>query len=99
MLICILKAGYTEQFAGNSCNIKKGEDGRILGANKLLITAKLATDNGISVEPVLTFSRFDAGWDNSSRSPSALRAPVRAGSITGVRVINGFPPFICDFCE
>jgi hypothetical protein len=27
----ILKAGYTVQFAGNSCDIKNGEDGRIVG--------------------------------------------------------------------
>jgi transposase InsO family protein len=29
----------------------------------------------------------------------AIRALVRAGSITGVHLINDFPPFICNSCE
>ena len=29
----------------------------------------------------------------------AVRTLIRAGSITGVRVISDFPLFICDSCE
>jgi hypothetical protein len=39
------------------------------------------------------FSRFITGSDD------AIRALMRADSITGLHVIEGFPPFICDSCE
>ena len=64
----------------------KGEDGRItvLGTNKFL---RLAV-------------RFRQDpCQHSGRRPFGVRTPIRAGSITGVRVIDDFPPFICDSCE
>ena len=60
MLIWILKAGYTEQFAGNSCGIEKGEGGRIIGHKQIVHSyCKLVSE--ISAEPVSTISRFIAG--------------------------------------
>jgi hypothetical protein len=69
-----------------------------LSANKLC-RVKLATDNGISAEPVITFSRSIAGHV----SVDAIRAllifkPVPSPD-RGVHVIDDFPPFICDSCE
>ena len=64
MLIWILKAGYTEQFAGNSRGIERGEGGRIIGHKQIVHSyCKLATDSdsGISAEPVSTISRLIAG--------------------------------------
>ncbi len=29
----------------------------------------------------------------------AIRALIRDGSVTGLHVIDDFPPFICDSCE
>ena len=40
---------------------------------------------------------FGRTCDNSP--VDAVRALTCAGSITGARVINDFPPFICDSCE
>ena len=99
----IIKAGYAVQFAGDSCDIKKGEDGRIIGripvsANGLFKVehAFAAADNAASAEPVdiLTLHRR-----LGHISVDAIRTLIRAGSITGVQVIDDFPPFICDSCE
>jgi hypothetical protein len=99
----IVKAGFTVQFAGKSCDIKRGEDGHVIGripagANGLFRVehAFAATDNVTSAEAVdiLTLHRR-----LGHISVDAIRALIRAGSITGVHVIDDFPPFICDSCE
>ena len=65
-----LKVGYTVQFAGNSCDIKKGEDGCIIGYKPL---AKIVREsNAISAEPASTFSRFIAGDTIFQLTPFAL---------------------------
>ena len=99
----IVKAGYTVQFAGNSCEIKGGQDDRVIGripvgANGLFRVEHTfaATDNPTSAEAVdiLTLHRR-----LGHISVDAICALIRAGSITGVHVIDDFPPFICDSCE
>ena len=98
----ILKASNTVEFAGSSCDIKKGEDGRIIGRKPIVQSqesreTKCSESNTISAEPVSTLSRFIAGtYSEFPLAVDAVRALIRAGSITRVRVINDFPPFICD---
>ena len=99
----IVKASYTVQFAGNSCNIMKKDDGGTIGcipvgANGLFKDdhAFAVSDNAFSAEPVniLTLHRR-----LGHISVDSIRALMRAGSITGLHVIDNFPPFICDSCE
>ena len=98
----ILKASNTVQFAGSSCDIKKGEDGHIIGRKPIVRSqesreTKCSESNTISAEPVLTFSHFIARHIPEFEFPvDAVRALIRAGSITRVLAINDFPSFICD---
>ena len=41
----------------------------------------------------------DFGRTRDNSPVDSVRALTCAGSITGARVINDFPPFICDSCE
>ena len=72
----------------------------LLGANNLFI----ATDNGISAEPVLTFARSIAGRGThfshqSIRALTVLYSKLVPSPVRGVHVIGDFLPFICDPCE
>jgi len=99
----ILKAGYSVHFVNGSCEIKQGEEGRIIGcipagANGLFRVehAFAVTNNATSVEPVsiLTLHRR-----LGHISVDAIRNLLRTRAITGVQVIDDFPPFICDSCK
>ena len=99
----IVKAGYTVQFAGSSCDIKRGENGPIIGripasVNGLFKVDHMftATDESASAEPVdiLTLHRR-----LGHISVNAICTLICAGSITRIQLIDDFPPFICDSCE
>ena len=99
----IVKAGFTVQFANDSCNIRRGESGDIIGripvgANGLFKVehAFAAAESATAAEPVdilMLHRRL------GHISVDSIRALLRAGSITGVHVIDDYPPFICDSCE
>ena len=99
----IVKAGYTVQFAGSSCNIKRGGNGPIIGhipasANRLFKVdhAFTATDESALAEPVdILMLHHRLGHI----SVNAIRALIHAGFITGIQLIDDFPPFICNSCE
>jgi len=96
----IAKAGYTIQFAEDSCKIKKGDNGPVIGqvpagANGLFkVEHAFAID--VSAEPVdiLTLHRR-----LGHISVDAIRTLIRSGSITGLQLIDDLPPFTCDSCE
>ena len=99
----IVKAGYTVQFAESSCDIKRGENGPIIGcisasANGLFKVdhAFTATDESALAKPIdilMLHRRL------GHISVNAIRTLICAGSITGIQLIDNFPPFICDSCE
>ena len=78
----ILRAGYTVQSAGNSCGIKKGEDGRRIIGRKQIIQSQTWDYSGILAEPVSTFSRSIVGTRFSHPSFALL---LYSSSITGSR--------------
>jgi len=90
----IAKAGYTVQFAEDSCSIKKGESGPVIGriptgANGLrLFKVEHAFAAGIPAEPINIFTTYGSG----SFSVEAICALTRASSITGFQVTDNFPP-------
>ena len=96
----IAKAGYTVQFAEDSCTIKKGDDGPIIGqipvgANGLFkVEHAFAIDTSVEPVDILTLHRR-----LGHISVDAIRTLVRTGSITGIQLIDDLPPFTCDSCE
>ena len=100
---CIIKAGFTVQFADDVCHIKKGDDGRIIGCipasmNGLFKVehAFRADDSATMAEPIdILMLHCRMGHI----SVDAICALIHVGSITGLQVINDFPPFIYDSCE
>jgi hypothetical protein len=99
---CIIKAGYDMEFIDGHCNIKRGPDDPIIGQipvtqNRLFRTEHVfAAADLILAEPVDILTLH---CRLGHISVDAIRALVCAGSITGVHVIDDFPPFTCNSCE
>ena len=99
----IMKAGFTVQFADDVCHIKRGDDGHIIGcilvsANGLFKVKHTfgADDSTTMAEPVdILMLHHRMGHI----SVNAIHALIHTGSITGLQVIDNFPPFICDLCK
>src|SRR6266850_6556095 len=99
----ILKASFKLEFMEGSCSIKKGKDGPVIGripasANGLFKVEHVfaAVDTPIPDEPVdilMLHRRL------GHVSTNTIRSLIRASSITGLHIIDDFPPFICDLCE
>jgi len=99
----ITKAGFTVQFADDVCHIKKGDDGYSIGHIPASVNGLFkveytfgADDSATMAEPVdilMLHRRM------GHISLDAICALICVGSVTGLQVINDFPPFICDSCE
>src|SRR6267142_6433603 len=99
----ILKAGFKLEFMEGSCSIKKGKDGPIIGripasANGLFKVEHVfaAVDTPIPDEPVDILTLHQRLGHVSTDTICSL---IHTGSITGLHVIDDFPPFICDLCK
>jgi hypothetical protein len=96
----IVKAGYMVQFADSSCTIRKGGNGPIIGripagANGLFkVEHALVADASAQSADILTLHR-----KLGHLPANAIRSLIRAGAITGLQLIDDFPPFTCDSCE
>ena len=99
---CIIKARYTMQFVDDMCQIK-AEDSHIIrhipaGINGLfkvdhafVVADQAASDKSMDI---LTLHRR-----LGHISINTIHALYWAGSITGIYMVDNFPPFICNFCE
>ena len=99
----IVKAGYTVQFARSSCDIKRGENGPIIGRipasmNGLFKVDHMftATNESALAEPIDILTLH---CRLKHISVNAIHTLICAGSITGIQLIENFPPFICNSCE
>ncbi len=95
----IVQASYTVQFEGGSCNIKRG-NGSVIGSipagtNGLFKVehSLMATVPSESVDILTLHQRL------RHISTNAIRALIRANAVTGLHLIDDFPPFTCDSCE
>jgi len=98
-----LKAGFKLEFMEGSCSIKKGKDGPVIGhipasVNGLFKVEHVfaAVNTPITDEPmdILTLHQR-----LGHVSTDTIRSLIRASSITGLHIIDDFPPFICDLCK
>jgi Pol polyprotein/gag-pre-integrase-like protein len=100
----IMKAGYNIKFDKDEqvCWICKKKNGPVIGripvsANNLFkVEHALSASTQLSAQPVdilMLHRRL------GHISVDAIRALIRAGSITGLQLIDDFSPFICDSCE
>ena len=99
---CIIKAGYTVQFADDVCQIK-AEDSHIIGRIPAGVNGLFKVDHAFAAA---NQAALDESVDILALhrrlghiSVDTICALLQAGSITGVHVIDNFPPFICDSCE
>ena len=100
----IVKAGFSVEFDQKSCNIKRKSDGKKIGSVPAGATGLYKVDHALSAitsaatteEPVdiLTLHRR-----LGHLSANSIRSLLRANAVTGVHVIDSFPPFVCDSCE
>ena len=88
MLICILKAGYTVQFAGNSCDIKKGEDGHIVGRKPIVHWQSRTRFRQNPCQH--SHAQSQAGFSYPSIRALLIFKPVLSPD-RGVHVIDNFP--------
>ena len=90
----ILKAGFTEQFAGNTCDIEKEKMVVLLGANKLF---------SLVVEGFRQNPCQHSHAQPQASPVDAIRALIIFKPVPspdrGVHVIDDFPSFICGSCE
>jgi hypothetical protein len=99
----IVKARYTVQFVNEACHIKRGDDGCIIGRIPVSMNSLFkvkhtfaAADHPALAEPIdILMLHCRLGHI----SVDAICSLICDGSITGVHVIDNFPPFICDSCE
>jgi len=97
---CIVKAGYMVQFVDNSCSIQKGENRPVVG--QILVGA-----NGLfKVEHALVADASAEPGDILMRHRKLEHIPgtaicslIHTRAITGLQLIDDFPPFTCDSCE
>ncbi|KAH9990731.1 hypothetical protein BJV77DRAFT_921656, partial [Russula vinacea] len=101
----IVKAGFAVEFDKKNCNIKRKTDGKKIGSVPAGATGLHKVDHAFSAitsaaatteEPVdiLTLHRW-----LGHLSADSIRTLLRANAVTGVHVIDSFPPFVCDSCE
>src|SRR6266702_2233088 len=96
---CIVQAGYTIQFKGGLCNIKRGNGSVIgsipAGANGLFKVehSLMATVPSESVDILTLHRRL------GHISTNAIHALIHANAVTGLHLIDDLPPFTCDSCE
>ncbi len=95
----IVQAGYTVQFKGGLCNIKRGNGSVIgsipAGANGLFKVehSLMATVPSESVDILTLHRRL------GHISTNAIHALIHANAVTGLHLIDDLPPFTCDSCE
>jgi len=99
----ITKARFTVQFANNVCHIKRGDNSHIIGCIPASVNGLFkvkhafeADDSTTMAEPIDILMLY-CGMGHIS--VNAICALIHMGSITGLQVINDFPPFICNSCE
>jgi hypothetical protein len=100
---CILKEGYKLEFVDNACYIREYKNGPIISHIPVSASClfkvehtSAADDASKLAEPVdILTLRCRLGHI----SVDIIHNLIHAGSITGLQVIDNFPPFICDLCE
>jgi len=96
---CIVQAGYTIQFKGGSCNIKRGNGSVIssipAGANGLFKVEHLL----MATVPSESVNILTLHWRLGHISANAIHALIRTNTVTGLHLIDDFPSFTCDSCE
>jgi hypothetical protein len=97
----IIKAGYTVNFCDGMCKIRRNDDDETIGAipisnNGLFKVERCLVAAATSEESVdlLTLHRR-----LGHISPDSIRALIRTNAVTGIHLIDDFPPFTCDSCE
>jgi hypothetical protein len=98
----IIKAGYTMEFIDGHCNIKRGPDGPIIGQIPVTQNGLFRTEHAFAAANLTSAEPVDILMLHRRLghiSVDAIHALVHTGSITGVHVIDDFPPFTCDLCE
>ena len=96
----IANAGYSVSFENNSCNIRKGQEEKIVGSipatgsglykveHALTASAALEQVNILTLHRRLGHVLLDT-----------IRNLVRNNAITGLHIIDDNSPFYCDSCE
>jgi hypothetical protein len=97
----IIKAGYTVNFCDGMCKIRRNDDDETIGAipisnNGLFKVERCLVAAATSEESV---DLLTLHWRLGHISPDSIRALIRTNAVTGIHLIDDFPPFTCDSCE
>lgn len=92
----IVKAGCTVQFQEGSCKIKRGD--KVIGdipvhANGLYKVEHALAATTEEVDIITLHRRL------GHISADAIRTLIRSNAVSGLRLVDDFPPFACDSCE
>ena len=101
----IVKAGFSVKFDKKNCNIKRKTNGKKIGSIPVGATGLYKVNHAFSAitsaaatmeEPVDILTLHHRLGHLSADS---IRTLLHANAVTGVHVIDSFPPFVCDSCE
>jgi transposase InsO family protein len=94
----IVDAGCTVQFEDKSCKIRRGT--KVIGSIPARANGLYKVDHTYSADAspeqvdILTLHRR-----LGHISPDAIRTLIRTNTVSGLRLVDNLPSFICDSCE
>src|SRR5258708_34955983 len=96
----IAKAGYTVQFAEDSCTIKKGDDGPIIGQIPVGTNGLFKVEHAFAIDPsVEPVDILTLHHRLGHISGDAICTLACTSSITRLHFIRYLLPVTCDSCD
>jgi len=97
---CIVKAGFAVQFEDGSCKIKKG--GSIVGSIPTRANGLFKVEHALTGMAAMSPKHVDILTLHRRLghiSADSIRTLIHSNAVSGLQLIDDFPPFICDLCE
>ncbi len=96
----IVKAGYAVQFEDRSCKIKRG--GSIVGSIPASTNGLFKVEHALTGMAAMSPKHVDILTLHHRLghiSADSIRTLICSNAVSGLQLIDDFPPFTCDLCE
>jgi hypothetical protein len=97
----IVRAGYSVNFCNGMCKIKRDDDDKTIGVIPISNNGLFKVECCLAVTATLeeSIDLLTLHRRLGHISPNSIHALIHTNAITGIHLINDFPPFTCDSCE